>query len=679
MIAARSCRKDTALAGCSQRLLAGSLCLLALALTVAPVQAARLDLQSGPGQAGPVHWQSIGMLFEPVDKRWQVRVEGLMLQPAGRSLGNLMVDCADGSLAHGMLDCRNGHWQWQAEDGGDPVRGQLVIEARDDGLQLAPVAGLSIEIRWPQEQSPSSLTATFSEMSLSALPDVLRRSLGLSVLEGRVDGEFGWLAGGVHADLVLSDTGFDRSDGWLAAAGLDMQLSAQLEPDGEATEFAVRLQQTAGELLAGSLYLPQPGGVVSMELVGAVFRDGMVALERIQFRDPAGLALDAAAQIRPTPEPSLSKVVVERLDVQLEQAWPRWAEGLVASHGLDNLAVSGRAAASGIWQDGQLRRLALDLDDVSVVDPDERFALTMADLRWHQSTDGGSATLAWDALELLGLPFGPAELIAERPGDRWRLSQALRVPLLDGAVVIDAVDAMRDAGGAPVLTVDARVEPLNLTALTRLLGFPEFGGTLSGQFPGVVLQAGVIAFTGGIEIRAFSGLIALRELVIERPFGTLPALAAQVDATRLDLAQVTAAFDIGHMEGELSGWMHDLRLLDWRPVAMDARFFTHDDAPQRRISQRAVENLSSLGGSVGGALVSNTILPMFETFPYERAGLACRLSNNICHLDGVAPHESGGFYIVEGRGLPRLNIIGHRRLVDWPRLIAQLADMVAGS
>ncbi|KAA3633826.1 MAG: hypothetical protein DWQ08_01370 [Proteobacteria bacterium] len=193
------------------------------------------------------------------------------------------------------------------------------------------------------------------------------------------------------------------------------------------------------------------------------------------------------------------------------------------------------------------------------------------------------------------------------------------------------------------------------------------------------MQAGVIAFTGGIEIRAFSGLIALRELVIERPFGTLPALAAQVDATRLDLAQVTAAFDIGHMEGELSGWMHDLRLLDWRPVAMDARFFTHDDAPQRRISQRAVENLSSLGGSVGGALVSNTILPMFETFPYERAGLACRLSNNICHLDGVAPHESGGFYIVEGRGLPRLNIIGHRRLVDWPRLIAQLADMVAGS
>ena len=72
------------------------------------------------------------------------------------------------------------------------------------------------------------------------------------------------------------------------------------------------------------------------------------------------------------------------------------------------------------------------------------------------------------------------------------------------------------------------------------------------------------------------------------------------------------------------------------------------------------------------------MLRMFEEFPYRRAGLACRLDRNICHIDGVAPHESGGFYIVQGRGLPHLDIVGHRRLVDWPRLVAQLVAMTRG-
>jgi hypothetical protein len=128
------------------------------------------------------------------------------------------------------------------------------------------------------------------------------------------------------------------------------------------------------------------------------------------------------------------------------------------------------------------------------------------------------------------------------------------------------------------------------------------------------------------------------------------------------------------MEGQVSGWVRGLRLLDWRPVAMDARLFTHDDVPRRRISQRAVDNLSSLGGG-GGALMTGTVLSVFEDFPYQRAGLACRLANNICHLDGVAAHESGGFYIVEGRGLPRLDVIGHRRLVDWPLMLRQLESI----
>ncbi len=209
-----------------------------------------------------------------------------------------------------------------------------------------------------------------------------------------------------------------------------------------------------------------------------------------------------------------------------------------------------------------------------------------------------------------------------------------------------------------------------MSELTRELGVVELGGTLAGRFPGVQYQEERLIFAGGIVMDVFSGEVEVDGLEIERPFGSLPALSAHVDLRRLDLLELTGAFDFGRMEGRMSGWVRELRLLDWRPVAMDARVFTHEDVPRRRISQRAVENLSSLGGA-GGALLSGTVLRVFDDIPYRRAGLACRLSNNICHIDGVARHESGGFIIVEGRGLPRLDVVGHRRLVDWPQLLRQ--------
>jgi hypothetical protein len=41
-------------------------------------------------------------------------------------------------------------------------------------------------------------------------------------------------------------------------------------------------------------------------------------------------------------------------------------------------------------------------------------------------------------------------------------------------------------------------------------------------------------------------------------------------------------------------------------------------------------------------------------------------------MDGVAPAD-GGYYIVKGSGLPRIDVIGNQRRVAWTRLVRQLA------
>jgi hypothetical protein len=40
-------------------------------------------------------------------------------------------------------------------------------------------------------------------------------------------------------------------------------------------------------------------------------------------------------------------------------------------------------------------------------------------------------------------------------------------------------------------------------------------------------------------------------------------------------------------------------------------------------------------------------------------------------MDGVAPAKRG-FYLVEGGGIPRIDIIGYNRRVDWQELLGRL-------
>ena len=138
---------------------------------------------------------------------------------------------------------------------------------------------------------------------------------------------------------------------------------------------------------------------------------------------------------------------------------------------------------------------------------------------------------------------------------------------------------------------------------------------------------------------------------------------------------MTGAFSFGRITGRLSGRVDGLRLFNWSPVAFDARLYTPpDDRSKHRISQRAVENIGSIGGGGAGvtAALSSGFLRFFDDFNYDRLGLSCRLENDVCAMDGVAPAPNGGYYLVKGKGLPRIDVIGSSRRVDWPRLVQQL-------
>ena len=145
-----------------------------------------------------------------------------------------------------------------------------------------------------------------------------------------------------------------------------------------------------------------------------------------------------------------------------------------------------------------------------------------------------------------------------------------------------------------------------------------------------------------------------------------------MDMQRLDLELLTRTFDFGKISGRLNGQIADLRLLNWRPVQFDARFATASQDPgKRRISQRAVDNLSQIGGGASGVM-SRSFLRFFDDFSYDKLGIRCQLNNEVCQMSGVEDDEQG-YYIVKGGGLPPwINVKGYTHRVDWPDLLSRL-------
>ena len=91
-----------------------------------------------------------------------------------------------------------------------------------------------------------------------------------------------------------------------------------------------------------------------------------------------------------------------------------------------------------------------------------------------------------------------------------------------------------------------------------------------------------------------------------------------------------------------------------------------------RTRQKAVTSISSVGGGGGGvtAALQSGALQFFKTFHYDRIGISCQLRDEVCLMSGLEPAKNG-YYMVKGRGLPRIDIIGNAGRVDWRQLVAQ--------
>jgi hypothetical protein len=322
---------------------------------------------------------------------------------------------------------------------------------------------------------------------------------------------------------------------------------------------------------------------------------------------------------------------------------------------------------------GRLREVTLGAADLDVVDAAGRFALQglTGRIEWSEDAPAAPSTILARDGHVFGMPLGPFTADFRLHPRGFQLLEPLEVPLLDGAL---RADTLRIAAGpdGPRVDFEGGIRALSLEQMSNALDWPPFAGTVSGVIPRVRYDRGALAVEGRLLVRVFDGDLVLRDLEIRDLFGPIPVLEMAAEIHRIDLDLLTRAFDVGRIEGRLSGTLEDLVLVDWTPRRMNLLLATPEEDPgRRRISQRAVDNLTEIGGGLQAAL-SAPFLRFFEDFPYRRLGIGCALEGDRCRMSGVADRDDGSFVLVEGRGIPHLQVIGYTREVDWPVLIQRL-------
>ena len=612
---------------------------------------------------------------------------------------HLQIYCAKPVIKAAMYGCAQASIQADFEKFGRQSLSAAVnwqpkaqrLEFSADGLTMA---GGNIVVRGEWRKAAWSLNAAADGLSVSALRKQLGALLPIPknwTLQGKLSSVHIALSGTAtlaqaHIETAVADLDLGNPDGMIAAQRLKVALNVDLQQRANAWRMQGRILGTGGELLVGRLYWNFSPGSLKTEFSGA-WQGNALVFDTLKITLGTVLRATGRATLDFDAQSPLRQLIAEVSKLDLGALPAQTRAGLLLGSMVSKLEGRGHLSGHFEIEDGVPAALDLTLAHLDLADHVAGLAIDGLDghLVWHSTQralfagTGGyeiPGELHWQGANFYGLAVGGAQIRFTTNGSDFRLLQAVRIPLLDGGLRITSLQFQRLGDAQMSIRFDGAVEPISMPLLCKAFGWPVFAGTLAGAIPQLSLEHGEMTLGGQLNAQVFDGGVTVSTLTISDAFGARPRLKANVAINRLDLAAVTGAFSFGQITGRLSGRIDELQLVGWEPTAFDASLYsTPGDRSKKRISQRAVENITSIGGGVGAtAALERGALRFFKEFHYQQLGLSCKLANDVCALNGVEAHSTG-YYLVKGSGIPRIDVIGEARRVDWRRMVASLKEL----
>ena len=679
---------------------------LATARMVNAVDDASLSMERIAGDG----WSAEGVAVEwQLAGRASARIATLRLDAVSQELRNVRIECPGLELSARSIACERARVVADWRGLGAQSFTAKVVYGRGDGSLEAAASGIklgdgSLDLAGSMRGGGWSAQTRMRSVPAEVL-DTLARSLRLPLPAMSATGHVTLTAaargarGNLHEstfDATFAELTVNNESGSIASDKLSARLQGTARNRAGEWHFAIDLSSARGQVYVQPIFLDLGAHALRATVAGKFSGTRELTIERFTLDHAQVVQASGAAGLDFSNEQPLRSLSLKLASLEFPGAYESYLQPLLLDTNFKSMQTAGTVAGEIELDDGAPRSVDLRIENLTFDDGARRFALEelRGAVHWRAqaaSSDDdetsashdavGPSALSWRGGAILGLAMGAADLQFSSSGRQFRLLQAARIPLLDGALALESF-RIRNAGLPSVaFMVDATLEPIDVKRLCQAFGWPEFGGRMGGTLSKLRMREGIVTLGTTLRAQVFDGNVAIGDLRLQQPFGQWPRFHANVALDDLDLELMTGAFSFGRITGRMSGRIDGLQLFNWTPVAFDARFYTPPgDRSRHRISQRAVENIGSIGGGGAGvaAALSSGFMRFFDDFNYEQLGLSCRLASDVCAMEGIGPAPNGGYYLVKGRGLPRIDVIGNSRRVDWPRLVQQLIAATQG-
>ena len=641
-------------------------------------------------------------LSEGPDTRFTLQSNRVEHPASGTVIHDLRAVCMEGEISGEALSCTRGRLELRHEVLGQ-LRSDMTIETRNRfreiGLRIEGLKGLAgpiqIQAAFGGDEWTLALDAAgIDPGSLYRLLDAKGAGITGLPLSGRLRIELRAAGRGSELErldwsLAAADLAFDTAAGEYAGEGLTGAWLGTLESVGDTGWRGHQAVSLDAGILLTPFFLLEPGGR-TVSLSADLEADKAFArfrLANLNYDHPGLLKIAAEARLGGDESIGLQHLRLRADEVPLGAFYGAYIKPVLGQPLLRDLELDGVVSvdelvysAGALSVDATVKDGMAKLPGAGTEEGDEQLVLASiaADLHW---SDAGAVTTSsvtiGEGRVFSGITLGRTELALDLGRQGFTLASPASIPVLDGTLEIAEFSVAFDEQ-QPAVTFDGFLTPLSLSQFSTAVGLPPFTGQLSGMIPAVRYRGGTLQVDGAILIRVFNGSILVERLRLEGLLGVFPVMEADLKLQSLDLKMVTDAFSFGKITGQLEGRVDDLRLEEWHPVRFDAWLRTPEgDRSPHWISQRAVDNISNLGGAGIQGAVSRGFLRFFEEFRYDRLGVSCRLAKGVCEMDGIEPADQG-YYLVKGGGLPRIDIKGFNRRTDWDVLTDKLKQIAEG-
>ncbi len=481
-------------------------------------------------------------------------------------------------------------------------------------------------------------------------------------------------ASSLNAKLTTKNWKLQNQEASIDTQNLNITTTIQATNKGQNWHFSSQMKFLKGSVYVEPLYVVAGNNPISAEANGVwQSRKNQLVVEKIKFVHPGTLNLHAQGRLIPGQPVDLEGTLqIENLDTVSKV----YLAPFFTATAIEGIGFTGKLKADFRLVQQSLTDLQLSFSQLGVSDTEGRVSLQggAGDINWSKQAESPlKSKINWQKLTLFKLPIEASELVFSTTGNSLQLDKKTALPFLGGEVILKQFSLQFNDSEKPDVHFQGAIRNVSLEQLTEKLNWQPLTGVINGEIPGISYKNDRLSINGVLKVQVFDGEIRIRDLAVSGLFSPLPKLYLEMDIDRLDLDQLTRKFDFGHMQGRLSGEIRDLYLENWKPVTFFAWIGTpEDDDSPHRISQKAVNNLASIGGGGAVDVLSRTFLRFFETFGYDKIGIGCYLHDGVCQLMGVGPAEQG-YYIVKGGGLPRIDVIGYNPRVDWNVLLQRLS------